>query len=207
LGSAAQKGLIFSNETTDSRNGGVCVAPVVVGPQVVRLAQVVDSSWVVGGPKAAAHAARPRARPALDFNGRYGHAPRRSSGILPVSRHGMRSYGHATACPRARRGVPVRFGCSRRFIPCSYGSKSSSIPSGVAHAVLAFVSGASWGNGVSPALVRSADARVLGVRLRLFYNGRRVAPSPLGGIGPVVLCHLPRASMPLERLQAAMDGR
>ena len=127
--------------------------------------------------------------------------------LLPVSRHGMRSYGHATACPRARRGVPVRFGCSRRFIPCSYGSKSSSIPSGVAHAVLAFVSGASWGNGVSPALVRSADARVLGVRLRLFYNGRRVAPSPLGGIGPVVLCHLPRASMLRERIQAGRDGR
>ena len=38
----------------------------------------------------------------------------------------------------------------------------------------------------SRARVRSADARVLGVRLRLFYNGRDVAPSPLGGVGPLI---------------------
>jgi hypothetical protein len=134
-------------------------------------------------------------------HGQDGRATRRGRGAW----RDTRSYRHATA--RGRTGMPrhapghavacpyVRFCCYRRVILCSYSSKFSSIPSGKRSRAR------SWRSSVAiPGEMTLcgrgfvADARVLGVRLRLFYNGRHVAPAaPSPRRGFEGLCYLPRA--------------
>ena len=119
----------------------------------------------------------------------------RCAGILPVSRNVARA---SCPCPvtarmavlRVRKTAPLPGG------PAGNGNLSLSLHQNRPMHRGAALSGAR--NEVLRARVRSGDARVLGVRLRLFYNERHVAPSTLGGVRLSVLCHLPRVAPALE---------
>jgi hypothetical protein len=87
---------------------------------------------------------------------------------------GLPRHAIVRACHGMPQGTPWRARTIRLLSPRHPVLLSLKIPidpEREAHAVLAFASGASWGNEVLRAQVRSADARVLGVRLRLFYDG------------------------------------